>query len=123
VLAHPECKSGVLALADYVGSTAAILKYAQTDDCDTYLVVTESGILHEMQKSIPGKRFIPVPPEISMAGSCSCNECDYMRMNTMDKLYNCLKYEWPQVELDENMREDALRPIERMLEISANIKS
>ena len=123
VVAHPECKSGVLALADYVGSTAAILKYAQTDDCDTYLVVTESGILHEMQKSIPGKRFIPVPPEISMAGSCSCNECDYMRMNTMDKLYNCLKYEWPQVELDENRREDALRPIERMLEISENIKS
>lgn len=121
VLAHPECKSGVLALADYVGSTAAILNFARTDDSDTYLVVTESGILHEMQKSIPGKRFIPVPPVTPMSDGCSCNECDYMRMNTMEKLYNCMKYEWPQVELDETMREDALRPIERMLEISANI--
>lgn len=122
VLAHPECKSGVLALADYVGSTAAILKFAQTDASTTYLVVTESGILHEMQKSIPGKQFIPVPPEIAMGAGCSCNECDYMRMNTMEKLYNCLKYEWPEVSLDETLREDALRPIERMLEISAQMK-
>ena len=122
VLAHPECKSGVLALADYVGSTAAILKFAQTDASTTYLVVTESGILHEMQKSMPNKQFIPVPPEIAMGAGCSCNECDYMRMNTMEKLYNCLKYEWPEVSLDETLREDALRPIERMLEISAQMK-
>ena len=122
VLAHPECKSAVLALADYVGSTAAILKYAQTDDSSTYLVVTESGILHEMQKSIPGKQFIPVPPEVVMGDACACNECNYMRMNTMEKLYNCLKYEWPEVSLDETMREDALRPIVRMLEISEQLK-
>ena len=122
VLAHPECKSAVLALADYVGSTAAILKYAQTDDSSIYLVVTESGILHEMQKSIPGKQFIPVPPEVVMGDACACNECNYMRMNTMEKLYNCLKYEWPEVSLDETMREDALRPIVRMLEISEQLK-
>ena len=122
VLAHPECKSAVLALADYVGSTAAILKYAQTDDSSTYLVVTESGILHEMQKSISGKQFIPVPPEVVMGDACACNECNYMRMNTMEKLYNCLKYEWPEVSLDETMREDALRPIVRMLEISEKMK-
>ena len=122
VLAHPECKAAVLALADYVGSTAAILKYAKKDECDTYIVVTESGILHEMQKSMPEKRFIPVPPEIAAGAVCSCNECDYMRMNTMEKLYNCLKFEWPYVELDEDMREDALRPIERMLELSERLK-
>jgi quinolinate synthase len=122
VLAHPECKAAVVALADYVGSTAAILKFAQKDDSDTYIVVTESGILHEMQKSMPEKRFIPVPPEIAAGAVCSCNECDYMRMNTMEKLYNCLKFEWPYVELDEEMREDALRPIERMLELSERLK-
>lgn len=119
VLAHPECKSGVLALADFVGSTAAILKYAQTDSCETYLVVTESGILHEMQKSFPDKRFIPVPPEMVSGEKCACNQCDYMRMNTMEKLYNCLKYEWPEIELDSALRDNALRPIERMLEISS----
>ena len=119
VFAHPECKSAVLALADYVGSTAAILSYAQKEDCDTYIVVTESGILHEMQKRCPQKRFIPVPP---MTGECACNECAYMRMNTLEKLYNCLKYEWPCVELDEQLRQRAKLPIDRMLEISANIK-
>ena len=71
---------------------------------------------------MPNKQFIPVPPEIAMGAGCSCNECDYMRMNTMEKLYNCLKYEWPEVSLDETLREDALRPIERMLEISAQMK-
>lgn len=118
VLAHPECKSGVLALADFVGSTAAILKFAQTDDSTTYLVVTESGILHEMQKRIPGKKFIPVPPATPMSDGCACNECAYMRMNTMEKLYNCLKYEWPSVDLEPSLREDALKPIKRMLEIT-----
>ena len=122
VLAHPECKAAVVALADYVGSTAAILKFAQKDNSDTYIVVTESGILHEMQKSMPEKRFIPVPPEIAAGAVCSCNECAYMRMNTMEKLYNCLKFKWPYVELDEEMREDALRPIERMLELSERLK-
>ena len=116
VLAHPECKGAVLALADYVGSTAAILSYAQAEECPRFIVVTESGILHEMQKRCPNKEFIPVPP---MSGECACNECSYMRMNTLEKLYNCLKYEWPYVELDEQLRERAKRPIERMLEISA----
>lgn len=119
VLAHPECKSAVLALADYVGSTAAILSYAKNEECDTFIVATESGILHEMQKCCPQKIFIPVPP---MSGGCACNECGYMRLNTLEKLYNCLKYEWPFVELDERLRERAKLPIERMLEISANIK-
>lgn len=119
VLAHPECKSSVLALADYVGSTAAILSFAQKDESDAFIVATESGILHEMQKRCPDKTFIPVPP---MSGSCACNECAYMRLNTLEKLYNCLKYEWPFVELDEQLRERAKLPIERMLEISATIK-
>lgn len=118
VLAHPECKSGVLALADYVGSTAAILKFAQNDDCDTFIVATESGILHEMQKRCPQKTFIPVPP---LSGTCACNECAYMRLNTLEKLYNCLKFEWPYVELNSAMRERAKLPIERMLEISAKM--
>lgn len=119
VLAHPECKSAVLALADYVGSTAAILHFAQNDDCEEFIVATESGILHEMQKQCPNKVFIPVPP---LTGNCACNECAYMRLNTLEKLYNCLKYEWPYVEIDEAMRERAKLPIERMLEISAKIK-
>ena len=119
VLAHPECKSGVLALADFVGSTAAILEFVQNDDCNLFIVATESGILHEMQKRCPNKRFIPVPP---LSGGCACNECAYMRLNTLEKLYNCLKYEWPFVELDERMRECAKRPIERMLEISERMK-
>lgn len=119
VLAHPECKSAVLALADFVGSTAAILSYAKSSECDTFIVATESGILHEMQKSCPQKNFIPVPP---MSGSCACNECAYMRLNTLEKLYNCLKYEWPFVELDEQLRQRAKLPIERMLEISATTK-
>ena len=76
-----------------------------------------------MEKSIPGKKFIPVPPATPLTDGCTCNECDYMRMNTMEKLYNCMKYEWPQVELDPAMREDALRPIERMLEISAKMNA
>lgn len=115
VLAHPECKSGVLALADFIGSTAAILSFAEKDEAKLFIVATESGILHEMMKRCPEKEFIPVPP---MTGSCACNECAYMRLNTLEKLYNTLKYEWPTVELDEALREDAKRPIVRMLELS-----
>lgn len=118
VLAHPECKSGVLALADFIGSTADILKYTRNSDVQEFIVATESGILHEMKKSCPEKNFIPVPPT---TGPCACNECNFMRLNTLPKLYNCLKYEWPFVELDENLRADALRPIERMLELSKNL--
>ena len=115
VLAHPECKSGVLALADFIGSTAAILTFAEKSEAKQFIVATESGILHEMMKRCPDKEFIPVPP---MTGACACNECAYMRLNTLEKLYNTLKYEWPTVELDEALREDAKRPIVRMLELS-----
>lgn len=115
VLAHPECKSGVLALADFIGSTAAILSFAEKSEAKQFIVATESGILHEMMKRCPDKEFIPVPP---MTGACACNECAYMRLNTLEKLYNTLKYEWPTVELDEALREDAKRPIVRMLELS-----
>lgn len=115
VLAHPECKSGVLALADFIGSTAAILTFAEKSEAKQFIVATESGILHEMMKRCPDKEFIPVPP---MTGACACNECAYMRLNTLEKLYNTLKYEWPTVELDEALREDAKRPIVRMLDLS-----
>lgn len=115
VLAHPECKSGVLALADFIGSTAAILTYAEKSDAAEFIVATESGILHEMMKRCPGKRFLPVPPS---TGPCACNECGFMRLNTLEKLYNTLKYEWPVVELDEELRVAAKKPIVRMLELS-----
>ena len=115
VLAHPECKSGVLALADFIGSTAAILSYAEKSEAKEFIVATESGILHEMQKRCPDKVFIPVPPS---SGACACNECGFMRLNTLEKLYNTLKYEWPAVELDEELRVAAKEPIVRMLELS-----
>ena len=92
VLAHPECKSVVLKLADMVGSTAALLKYAVNSDKQRFIVATEAGILHEMQKKCPQKTFIPAPPNDS---TCGCNECNFMRLNTLEKLYNCLKYEFP----------------------------
>lgn len=115
VLAHPECKSGVLALADFIGSTAAILTFAEKSEATEFIVATESGILHEMMKRCPEKRFIPVPPT---TGPCACNECGYMRLNTLEKLYNTLKHEWPTVELDEELRKAAKAPIARMLELS-----
>lgn len=115
VLAHPECKSAVLALADFVGSTAAILSFAEKSEATEFIVATESGILHEMIKRCPDKTFIPVPP---MTGPCACNECSFMRLNTLEKLYNTLKYEWPTVELDESLIEEAKKPIVRMLELS-----
>ena len=115
VLAHPECKSGVLALADFIGSTAAILSYAEKSEATRFVVATESGILHEMKKRCPNKEFIPVPPSV---GPCACNECGYMRLNTLEKLYNTLRYEWPVVELDEALRLEAKKPIVRMLELS-----
>jgi quinolinate synthase len=118
ILAHPECKRPVLLTADMVGSTAALLNYAIKSDETTFIVATESGILHEMQKKAPGKTFIPVPPEDS---TCACNECNYMRLNTLEKLYNALKYEWPVVEVEENIAREAVKPIKRMLEISEKL--
>ena len=119
VLAHPECKGPVLAIADVVGSTAVLLKHAVGSSDSEFIVATEAGILHEMTRKCPDKTFIPVPPEISEGGAgCSCNECGYMKMNTMLKLYNTLLHEWPSVEVDPGVARDALKPIERMLELS-----
>lgn len=118
VLAHPECKSVVLKLADMVGSTAALLKYAVNSDKQRFIVATEAGILHEMQKKCPQKTFIPAPPNDS---TCGCNECNFMRLNTLEKLYNCLKYEFPEVTADPEVAREAVKPIKRMLEISAKL--
>ena len=119
VLAHPECKGPVLAVADVVGSTAVLLDYAVAHPENEYIVATEAGILHEMQRKCPDTIFYPVPPEISEGGvGCSCNECDYMKMNTLAKIYNTLKYEWPSVEVDADIAKEAVKPIERMLELS-----
>lgn len=118
VLAHPECKGAVVKLADVVGSTAALLKYAIKNDADVFIVATESGILHEMQKSCPQKKFIPAPPSDS---TCACNECNYMRLITLEKLYNTLKYEWPEIIVDKEIADKAIRPIHRMLEISEKL--
>jgi quinolinate synthase len=106
-------------LADKVGSTAALLKYAIESDEKEFIVATESGILHEMQKKCPGKTFIPAPPNDS---TCACNDCSFMKLNTLEKLYNCLKYELPEVDVDSNVAKDARRPIERMLDLSAKFK-
>ena len=118
VLAHPECKSTVLKLADVVGSTAALLKYAVAHPEKSYIVATESGILHEMQKQCPQTTFIPAPPNDS---TCACNECSYMRLNTLEKLYDCLKNESPEIKVDAEIAEKAVKPIKRMLEISAQL--
>ena len=118
VITHPECKEAVVAVSDFVGSTAALLKYTVQSDKTRFIVATESGVIHEMRKRSPRKEFIPAPPE---DGTCACNECNYMRMNTMEKLYNCLKYEMPEIYVDETVRQKAIRPIRRMLEISEKL--
>jgi len=119
VMAHLECKGPVLALADVKGSTATMLNYAQQSDKKQFIVATEAGILHEMQRTCPDKVFIPVPPEISENGlECNCNECQYMKMNSLLKIYNTLKYEWPSIEIDPKIAKKAVKPIERMLELS-----
>ena len=115
VLAHPECPKALLDLADYIGSTAALLSYSGKSEKTQFIVATESGILHQMKKDYPNKQFIPVPPE---TGNCACNECNYMRMNTMEKLYNCLKNESPEIVVDSQVAEKAVRPIIKMLEMS-----
>lgn len=115
VLAHPECKRPLLLMADYIGSTQALLNYATASDKTQFLVATESGIIHEMQKKNPGKEFIPVPPNDS---TCACNECNFMRLNTLEKLYQCLLTETPEITVDEEVREKAVKPILRMLEMS-----
>ena len=119
VLAHPECKGPVLALADVVGSTAVILKHCVESDKKEFIIATEAGILHEIERQCEGKTFYLVPPEISEGGvGCSCNQCDYMKMNSLLKIYNALRYEWPCVEVDEETAREAVKPINRMLELS-----
>ncbi len=115
LIAHPECEEPILAIADYIGSTTGLLKFSQTDPGMEYIVATEAGILHQMQKSAPHKTFIPAPPD----NSCACNDCPYMKLNTLEKLYLCLKYETPEITMDEDIRIAAKKPIDRMLEISA----
>ena len=118
VLVHPECKGPLVKVADKVGSTAALLKYSIESDATEFIVATESGILHKMQEAAPEKTFIPAPPDDS---TCACNECNYMKLITLKKLYNCLKYEWPTVEVDAEVAKKAVRPIKRMLEISEKL--
>lgn len=117
VLVHPECKGQVLALADKVGSTAALLEYAVKSDAKEFIVATESGILHEMQKRCPEKTFIPAPPADS---TCACNDCAYMKLNTLEKLRDCLRDGKPAMHVDPAIAEKAIRPIKKMLEISSN---
>lgn len=114
LLAHPECEEPVLRIADFIGSTTQILKYATTDKASTYIVATETGILHQMQKNSPHKTFIPAPPE----NNCACNDCPYMKLNTLEKLYLSMEYELPEILMEEELRLAALKPMERMLEIS-----
>ena len=116
-IAHPECEDHILAKADYIGSTAGMLKFTQTDSAKSYIVATESGILYQMQKASPDKTFIPAPPN----NACACNDCPHMKLNTLEKLYNCLKYESPEILLPEDVILRAQRPIERMLERSARL--
>ena len=114
VLAHPECEEAILRISDYVGSTTQILKYSVASDCNTFIVATETGILHQMQKDAPNKTFIPAPP----TNNCACNDCPHMKLNTLEKLYLCMKYEQPEILMDENLRIASKKPIDRMLEIS-----
>ena len=119
VMAHLECKGPVLALADVKGSTADMLREAKKNTAKQFIVATEAGILHELQRTCPDKTFIPVPPEVSEGSvGCHCNECQYMKMNTLLKIYNTLKHEWPNIDVDPAIARDAVKPIERMLEMS-----
>ncbi|MBK9329780.1 MAG: quinolinate synthase NadA [Sphingobacteriales bacterium] len=113
-IAHPECEAAVLELADYIGSTTGLLKFTQADDAQEYIVATETGILHKMQQASPHKTFIPAPPN----NGCACNDCPHMKLNTLEKIYLCLKYELPELLMDEALRIQAKIPIDRMLEIS-----
>ena len=114
VIAHPECEEPILRQADFIGSTTQLLKYAVSDSSNEFIVVTESGILHQMQKEAPHKVFIPAPPTTN----CVCNDCPYMKLNTLEKLYLCMQYELPEIVMEEQLRLAAKKPIERMLEIS-----
>ena len=116
LIAHPECEETLLSEADFIGSTSALLKHACESNENEFIVATEVGIIHQMQKHCPDKLFIPAPPNNA---SCSCNECPYMKLNTMEKLYLCMKNRSPEIIIDEKLRQRALLPIQRMLEMTA----
>lgn len=118
IICHPECKRYIVEVSDYVGSTAGLLKHVIKSPKKQFIVATESGVLHEMRKVCPDKEFIPAPPNDS---TCACNECNYMRMNTMKKLYNVLRFGIPEIFVDESVQKKAIRPIRRMLDISAQL--
>ena len=119
VLAHPECKQAILTLSDVIGSTQALLNYVKKHpETREFIIATETGVLHEMQKACPEALFLPVPPEVTEGVGCACNECEYMRMVTLDKLYNCLRDEAPCVNVDPQIAANAIIPIQRMLELS-----
>jgi len=114
VIAHPECEDAVLQIADYIGSTTQLLKYAVQSPVQVFIVATETGILHQMQKDAPHKTFIPAPP----TNNCACNDCPHMKLNTLEKLYLCMQYELPEITMNEDLRVAAKQPIDRMLDIS-----
>ena len=113
-IAHPECEEAVLAQADFIGSTTQLLKYTQINEAMSFIVATETGILHQMQQESPNKTFIPAPPN----NNCACNDCPHMKLNTLEKVYLCMEYELPEITMDEQLRLAAKRPMDRMLEIS-----
>lgn len=118
IITHPECKTPIIKVSDFVGSTAALIRYTVQSPNKQFIVATESGVIHEMRKKSPDKEFIPAPPNDS---TCACNECNFMRLNTMEKLYNCLKYEQPEITVDSEVQQKAIRPIVSMLELSAQL--
>ena len=118
VLAHPECKAPILAQSDVIGSTKALLEHTIKSPAKRFIIATESGILFEMQRACPDKEFIPVPPEVTEGVGCSCNECEYMRMNTLEKVYNCLFNESPEMQVPKETAAKAVSSIQRMLEMS-----
>lgn len=113
-IAHPECEEAVLAKADFIGSTTQLLKYTQINEATSFIVATETGILHQMQQESPNKTFIPAPPN----NNCACNDCPHMKLNTLEKIYLCMEYELPEITMDEALRLAAKKPMDRMLEIS-----
>ena len=119
LIAHPEAQKPVLQVAHYIGSTANLLNYVVNDAAEEFIVATEEGILHEMRKRAPGKKLIPA---LTIDDKCNCSECHFMKLNTMEKLYLCMKYELPEILMDEEIRIKALRPINKMLELSKAIK-
>jgi quinolinate synthase len=117
LLAHPECEEVLLNIADFIGSTTQILNYSKKSDCQEFIVATETGILHQMMKDSPGKTFIPAPPN----NSCACNDCPHMKLNTLEKLYLCMKYETPEIVMDEELRLAAKKPIDKMMLMSKEL--